>query len=114
MPAPKAAQPEAEVAVEAAPEAAVVAAPVAEEVVVEEAAAPAVAEEAVVEEISPQLGDMEDEGAEYMLALRGDPVSQTALLSTSIQTLMLGSRLLDPRERFSTKERPFAGWRSFA
>lgn len=71
-------------------------------------------EEAVVEEISPQLGDMEDEGAEYMLALRGDPVSQTALLSTSIQTLMLGSRLLDPRERFSTKERPFAGWRSFA
>lgn len=71
-------------------------------------------EEAVVEEISPQLDDMEDEGAEYMLALRGDPVSQTALLSTSIQTLMLGSRLLDPRERFSPKERPFAGWRSFA
>ncbi|MET3653119.1 protein DpdJ [Dyella japonica] len=71
-------------------------------------------EEAVVEEISPQSGDMEDEGAEYLLALRGDPVSQTALLSTSIQTLMLGSRLLDPREKFSPKERPFAGWRSFA
>ena len=71
-------------------------------------------EEAAVEEISPQLDDMEDEGAEYMLALRGDPVSQTALLSTSIQTLMLGSRLLDPRELFSPKERPFAGWRSFA
>ncbi|MHB1056921.1 MAG: protein DpdJ [Rhodanobacter sp.] len=71
-------------------------------------------EEAVVEEISPQTGDMEDEGAEYMLALRGDPVSQTALLSTSIQTLMLGSRLLDRREHFSPTERPFAGWRSFA
>lgn len=71
-------------------------------------------EEAVVEEISPQSEDMEDEGAEYMLALRGDPVSQTALLSSSIQTLMLGSRLLDTREVFSPKDRPFAGWRSFA
>ena len=40
-----------------------------------------------------------EEGAEYLLALRGDPVSQTALLSTTIQSTMLIHRLLDhPRE----------------
>lgn len=71
-------------------------------------------EETAVEEVSPQPDDMEDEGAEYMVALRGDPVSQTALLSTSIQALMLGTRLLDTREHFSAATRPFAGWRSFA
>jgi hypothetical protein len=57
---------------------------------------------------------MKVEGAEYMLALRGDPVSQAALLSTSIQALMLASRLLDRQDQFVSGERPFAGWRSFA
>jgi hypothetical protein len=57
---------------------------------------------------------MESEGAEYMVALRGDPVSQAALLSTSIQTLMLGSRLLDTQSNFDPLLRPFAGWRAFA
>lgn len=37
-----------------------------------------------------------DEGAEYQLLLRGDPASQTSLLSTSIQALMLLGRMLDP------------------
>lgn len=68
----------------------------------------------VVEEIAPSVEDMTCEGAEYMLALRGDPVSQAALLSTSIQALMLASRLLDRRERFTNGAQPFAGWRSFA
>lgn len=68
----------------------------------------------VVEEISPKPEDMVSEGAEYMLALRGDPVSQAALLSTSIQALMLASRLLDTRESFTAGIKPFAGWRSFA
>lgn len=68
----------------------------------------------VVEEISPNADHMTSEGAEYMLALRGDPVSQAALLSTSIQSLMLASRLLDRREQFGSDKRPFAGWRSFA
>ncbi len=68
----------------------------------------------VVEEIAPNANDMKSEGAEYMLALRGDPVSQAALLSTSIQALMLASRLLDRRERFENGTQPFAGWRSFA
>lgn len=66
-----------------------------------------------VEEISPRLDDMKSEGAEYLIALRGDPVSQTALLSTSIQALMLTSRLLDRRDQVS-KQRPFSGWRAFA
>jgi hypothetical protein len=68
----------------------------------------------VVEEIAPNPDHMVSEGAEYMLALRGDPVSQAALLSTSIQALMLASRLLDTRDGFATGVKPFSGWRSFA
>ena len=68
----------------------------------------------VVEEVSPNADHMTSEGAEYMLALRGDPVSQAALLSTSIQALMLASRLLDRRQQWETGQRPFAGWRTFA
>lgn len=66
----------------------------------------------VVAEISPQPDDMKNEGAEYMMALRGDPVSRSALLSTSIQTLLLSSRILDPRSEVGA--RPFYGWRAFA
>ena len=50
-----------------------------------------------VEEVKPRQGDMEAEGQEVLLALRGDPVSKTSLLSASIQTAMLLARLLDPR-----------------
>ncbi|WP_162815566.1 protein DpdJ [Microvirga aerophila] len=46
-------------------------------------------------EVTPRSRDMIAEGAEYLLALRGDPVSRTALLSTTIQTTMLLSRVLD-------------------
>jgi hypothetical protein len=46
-------------------------------------------------EIAPRAGDMIEEGAEYLLALRGDPVSRTALLSTTIQAAMLLTRMLD-------------------
>lgn len=53
--------------------------------------------ELYVEEISAKSSELESEGAEYMLTLRGDPVSQTSLLSTTIQTAMLGTRALDPR-----------------
>lgn len=51
--------------------------------------------------IEPKLHEMEDEGAEYLLALRGDPVSQTALLSTTIQTSMLARRILDTKRKKS-------------
>lgn len=66
-----------------------------------------------VEEISPRPEDMQEEGAEYLVALRGDPVSQTALLSTTIQALMLSSRLLDSQHQVGP-DRPFSGWRAFA
>ena len=46
-------------------------------------------------EVAARGRDMIAEGAEYLLALRGDPVSRTALLSTTIQSAMLLSRVLD-------------------
>ena len=46
-------------------------------------------------EIAPARKDMIAEGGEYLLALRGDPVSRAALLSTTIQAAMLLSRMLD-------------------
>ena len=54
-------------------------------------------DESVVAEISPRSDDLISEGAEYLLALRGDPVSRSSLLSTSIQAALLASRILDPR-----------------
>ena len=50
-----------------------------------------------IEEISPFSEELESEGAEYLIALRGDPVSKAALLSTTIQTIMLLERSLDPK-----------------
>lgn len=46
--------------------------------------------------ITPNPDDMTDEGMEYNLVLRGDPFSSAALLSTSVQTVMLLGRMLDP------------------
>ena len=45
--------------------------------------------------IEPSSEEMVEEGSEYMLALRGDAVSKTALLSTTIQATILASRLQD-------------------
>ncbi|MGP3977851.1 protein DpdJ [Streptomyces sp. 8N114] len=45
--------------------------------------------------IEPHQADLESEGREYALALRGDPVSGVSLLSVAIQTAMLHGRLLD-------------------
>jgi len=51
--------------------------------------------------LEPSREEMVDEGAEYILLLRGDPVSQTALLSTTIQTAMLTKRILDNKQKKS-------------
>jgi hypothetical protein len=48
-----------------------------------------------VAEVTPAAHEMLSEGAEYQLALRGDPVLQASLLSTTIQALMLLSRMMD-------------------
>jgi len=45
--------------------------------------------------IAPEPHEMSEVGREYFLALRGDPASQTSLLSTTIQTSMLLRRMLD-------------------
>lgn len=55
--------------------------------------------EDLVEEISPGGGDMKTQGQEYMLAVRGDPISNTNLLSASIQVAMLLRRLLDKKSQ---------------
>jgi hypothetical protein len=51
---------------------------------------------ASVELIEPAPEHCFNRGAQYQLALRGDPVSATALLSTTIQASMLLGRMLDP------------------
>ncbi|HSH82661.1 MAG TPA: protein DpdJ, partial [Herpetosiphonaceae bacterium] len=46
--------------------------------------------------ISPAEADLMEEGVEYNLVLKGDPVSGTSLLSTAVQTVMLLARVLEP------------------
>ncbi len=48
-----------------------------------------------IAEIKPADDDLTERAMEYMLALRGNPMSGAALLSTSIQALMLLRRVLD-------------------
>ena len=45
--------------------------------------------------VEPAEDELDEEGKEYLIALRGDPASGTALLSTSIQAAMLLRRTLD-------------------
>ena len=52
---------------------------------------------AEVQEIGPKEDDLDARGGEYALILRGNPVSGTALLSTTIQTAFLLARLLEAR-----------------
>jgi hypothetical protein len=51
-----------------------------------------------VSDVRPRPNDMTRKGSEYQLLLRGDPASQSALLSTSIQSLMLLRRILDEND----------------
>ncbi len=48
-----------------------------------------------VEEVAPEPAEMVQQGVEYLVAVRGDPVSGASLLSTTIQTAMLLRRVLD-------------------
>jgi hypothetical protein len=49
--------------------------------------------------VAPTADELIDQGKEYLIALRGDPASGTALLSTTIQTSMLLRRVLDRADR---------------
>jgi hypothetical protein len=51
--------------------------------------------ESNVATIGPREEELYDRGAEYLLALRGNPMSGAALLSTTIQALMLLRRIED-------------------
>ena len=62
--------------------------------------------------ITPNTNDLEMKGAEYLVALKGDPVSKSALLSTTIQTNMLLSRMIDDQHNPSSKG--FYGQKVFA
>jgi hypothetical protein len=50
-----------------------------------------------VHEVGPREQDLESRGGEYAVVLRGNPVSGTALLSTTIQVTFLMARLLEAR-----------------
>jgi hypothetical protein len=52
-----------------------------------------------IDYISPSPDCMDEAGRDYAIALRGDPVTGTSLLSTSIQAAMLFGRVLDPPGR---------------
>ena len=46
--------------------------------------------------ITPADADLVKEGMEYNVVLKGDPLSGTTLLSTSVRTAMLVCRIIDP------------------
>ena len=52
-----------------------------------------------VEVVEPSASELHPEGKEYLIALRGNPASGTALLSTTIQTSMLLRRCLDRADK---------------
>ncbi len=66
-----------------------------------------------VEEVSPHPDEMRRVGMEYLVALRGDPASQSSLLSTSIQTAMLMRRTLDARNNNTAPQSEVYGSREF-
>jgi ATP-dependent helicase Lhr and Lhr-like helicase len=56
-------------------------------------------DQTLIDYIEPRAADLEIEGREYALAVRGDPVAGASLLATSIQAAMLFGRTLDPPGR---------------
>jgi DEAD/DEAH box helicase/Helicase conserved C-terminal domain len=52
--------------------------------------------------IKPAEEDMTRECVEYNIVLKGDPVSGTSLLSTSVQAVMLLGRILDTKKNISS------------
>jgi hypothetical protein len=52
-------------------------------------------DQTLIDYVEPRAEDLEVDGREYALAVRGDPVSGASLLATSIQSAMLFGRVLD-------------------
>lgn len=60
--------------------------------------------------VRPNPSELIEEGAEYNVAVKGDPLSGAQLLSTSVQTAMLMGRILDPfRDTVPVRESPSRG-----
>jgi len=53
----------------------------------------------VVQEFLPSHDEIQEEGIEYSLAVKGSAAAGTSLLSTSIQATMLMARSLTPRQQ---------------
>jgi ATP-dependent helicase YprA (DUF1998 family) len=70
--------------------------------------------EAYVRHVEPRNEEMEETSRRYHLALRGDPISASALLSTSIQSLMLLSRMIDPPNHGKSETNSVFGRKVFA
>lgn len=66
-----------------------------------------------VEEISPHPTELDRVGMEYLVALRGDPASQSALLSTTIQAAMLMRRTLDATNNNTAPQSTVYGSKEF-
>ena len=60
-----------------------------------------------VEEITPRIDEMHDEGSEYQIILRGQSSERTSLLSTTIQTAMLLPRFLEAKYSGTYGKRAF-------
>ncbi len=50
-----------------------------------------------VVEVAPAYDELVEEGADYQAILRGDPMLQASVLSTTIQAAMLAARMMDPQ-----------------
>ena len=68
--------------------------------------------EGLIVEISPDasVGELTTEGQEYNVVLKAHPGSGSGVLATSIQTVMLGARLLTPHRHVSTPGAIDAGY----
>lgn len=64
--------------------------------------------------ITPSYGEMIREGVEYNLFVKSDPASGTSLLGTSVQTVMLLARSLDPLRSSDPPSRGAIGQKIFA
>jgi hypothetical protein len=62
--------------------------------------------------VRPNDSELVREGADYSAILRGSPVSKTALLSTTIQSIMLLGRAMEARD--AREKTGTSGWRLFA
>ena len=70
-------------------------------------------DEEEVDHVEPYYDEMSEESGEYTVILRSDPTSQVAVLSTTIQTLLLLPRLLDKQSKQSRQSQGVFGTKTW-